>query len=187
MITIINTITSAINTIAIITIAIITIAIITIAIITIAIITMAIITIGPGPDAHTYAPIRWVDGRWFCRNIWVGDLLSPRSNCLPILKDVRLQLTTVWPWGIVRSHHAGYAKNNIPRMISTDVIISATATYLLPPTYRGLAPATYISNNSSFHRKHPGVPNGSDGSDGTSYSLMENYTLSVARAMESVA
>jgi len=41
---------------------------------------------------------------------------------------------------------------------------------------------TYISNNSSFHLKHPGVPDGSDGSDGTSYPLTENYTLPVAQA-----
>jgi len=38
-----------------------------------------------------------------------------------------------------------------------------------------------ISNNSSFRQKHPGVPDGSDGSDGTSYSLTENYMLPVAQ------
>ena len=41
----------------------------------------------------------------------------------------------------------------------------------------------HISNNSSFCQKHPGVPDGSDGSDGTSYPLTENYTLPVAQAM----
>ena len=40
----------------------------------------------------------------------------------------------------------------------------------------------YISNNSTFHQKHPGVPDGSDGSDGTSYPLTENSTLPVAQA-----
>jgi len=44
-----------------------------------------------------------------------------------------------------------------------------------------------ISNNSSFRQKHPGVPDGSDGSDGTSYTLTENYTLPVAQAMGRVA
>ena len=39
---------------------------------------------------------------------------------------------------------------------------------------------TYISNNPGFRLKHPGVPDGSDGSDGTSYPLTENYTLPVA-------
>jgi len=37
-----------------------------------------------------------------------------------------------------------------------------------------------ISNNRSFRLKHLGVPDGSDGSDGTSYPLTENYTLPVA-------
>ena len=32
---------------------------------------------------------------------------------------------------------------------------------------------TIISNNSSFHQKHRGVPDGSDGFDGTSYRLTE--------------
>jgi len=39
---------------------------------------------------------------------------------------------------------------------------------------------SHISNDPSFHQKHPGVPDGSDGSDGTSYPLTENYTLHVA-------
>ena len=44
-----------------------------------------------------------------------------------------------------------------------------------------------ISNNSSFRLKHPGVPDGSDGSGGTSYPLTENYTLPVAQATGRVA
>jgi hypothetical protein len=44
-----------------------------------------------------------------------------------------------------------------------------------------------ISNNPSFRLKHPGVPDGSDGSDGTSYPLTENYTLPVAQATGRVA
>jgi len=44
-----------------------------------------------------------------------------------------------------------------------------------------------ISNNSSFRQKHPGVPDGSDGSDGTSYPLTENYTLPIAQATCRVA
>jgi len=45
----------------------------------------------------------------------------------------------------------------------------------------------HISNNSSFRLKHPGVPDGSDSSDGTSYPLTENYTLPVAQATGRVA
>jgi hypothetical protein len=45
----------------------------------------------------------------------------------------------------------------------------------------------HISNNRSFRLKHPGVPDGSDGSDGKSYPLTENYTLPVAKATGRVA
>jgi hypothetical protein len=45
----------------------------------------------------------------------------------------------------------------------------------------------HISNNPGFRLKHPGVPDGSDGSDGTSYPPTENYTLPVAQAMGRVA
>ena len=44
-----------------------------------------------------------------------------------------------------------------------------------------------ISNNPSFHLKHLGVPDGSDSSDGTSYPLMENCTLSIAQATSRIA
>jgi hypothetical protein len=37
--------------------------------------------------------------------------------------------------------------------------------------------STYIGNNPSLHLHHPGVSKGSDGSDGTSYHLKDNYTL----------
>ena len=46
---------------------------------------------------------------------------------------------------------------------------------------------TVISNNPSFRQKDPGVPDGSDGSDGTSYPLTENYTLHLAQATGRVA
>ena len=41
-----------------------------------------------------------------------------------------------------------------------------------------------ISNDHNFRLKHPGVP---DGSDGTSYAVTENYTLPVAQATARVA
>jgi hypothetical protein len=45
------------------------------------------------------------------------------------------------------------------------------------------APLTeIISNNPSFRLKHPGVLDGSYGSDGTSYPLTKNYMLPVAQA-----
>jgi hypothetical protein len=45
----------------------------------------------------------------------------------------------------------------------------------------------YISNNSSFSQKHPGVRNGLVGSGGTSYYLMEYYTLHITQATGRVA
>jgi len=44
-----------------------------------------------------------------------------------------------------------------------------------------------ISNNPSFRLKHPGVPDGSDCSDGTSNPLREKYMLPVAQATGRVA
>jgi hypothetical protein len=53
--------------------------------------------------------------------------------------------------------------------------------------YRFSDCAHRISNNTSFHLNHPGVPEGSDGCDGTSYPLTENLTLPVAQATGRVA
>jgi len=44
-----------------------------------------------------------------------------------------------------------------------------------------------ISNNPSFRLKHPGVPDGSDGSGRTLYPLTENQTRSVAQATGRIA
>jgi hypothetical protein len=44
-----------------------------------------------------------------------------------------------------------------------------------------------VSNNPSFRLKHPGVPDNSDGSSGTSYPLTENQTRPVAPAIGRVA
>jgi len=55
----------------------------------------------------------------------------------------------------------------------------------LPPIYPELL--RNIGNNSGFCLKHPGVPDGSDGSGGTSYQLTENQTRPVAQATDRVA
>jgi hypothetical protein len=47
--------------------------------------------------------------------------------------------------------------------------------------------ALFISNNPSFSLKHPGVPDCSDGTAGTSYPLTENQTRPVAKEMGRVA
>jgi hypothetical protein len=56
-------------------------------------IAIAIITISPRPNAHTYGHNRWEAGSRFRWKISVGDLLSPRSNCLPFLQNLMLQLS----------------------------------------------------------------------------------------------
>ena len=140
----------------------ITIAVITIAIIAIAIITIAIITISPGPNAHTYAHTPWEASSTFSWKIWVGDLLSPRSNCLPFLQNLRLQLSTPWLWGIVRFRLSGRAKDEIQTMIETDVRLSASghmpqgthqillSTCHLPQASQCLASASHQVSGSSM-------------------------------------
>jgi len=46
----------------------------------------------------------------------------------------------------------------------------------------GRSPLRYISHNPRFRLKQPGVPDGSDGYEGTSYSLTDIHTLPVAQA-----
>ena len=48
-------------------------------------IAIAIITISPGPNAHPFTNNGWEAGSRLCWKIWVGDLLSPRFDCLPFL------------------------------------------------------------------------------------------------------
>ena len=57
--------------------------------------------------------------------------------------------------------------------ISEVIIYTGTSTCIWD--YRHI-----ISNDASFCQKHRGVPDGSDGSDKSSYAVTENYTLPVA-------
>ena len=127
MITITNTITIAIITIAIISIAIVTIP-----------------TISPGPNVHTYTLNPWKAGSIFPWTIWVGNLPSPRSNGLPFLQYLMLQLSTPWPWGIQRSRHSGHAEDKVQTIILTDVISSATPTHHVPPSTCHLPPSAWL-------------------------------------------
>ena len=63
---------------------------------------------------------------------------------------------------------------------SLDHFISTHPRVLSPLQWCVDTIQTYITNNTSFHLKHPGVPDSSDGSNGTSYRLTEIYTLPVA-------
>jgi len=100
---------------------------------------IAIFPVSPGPNAGSYTYKRWEVETRFCMKIWVGDLLSPRSNCLPFLRNLRLQWSTPWVWGILRSYRGGRAKDKVQTMILADVMISAntrrlpSATCHMPP------------------------------------------------------
>ena len=126
----------------------ITITIINTIAITIAI-AIAIISISPRPNVHTCAHNWWEEDTRFRCKIWVGDMLTPRWNCLPLLRDLRLQLSTPWSWGIVRSCHGGRAKDKIEPMILTDLMISATirrlpsATHHMPHAARQTLPTIH--------------------------------------------
>jgi len=130
---------------------------IAIAIITIAIVTIAI-TISPTPNAHTYTHNRREAGTRLCWKIWVRDLLSPRSNWLPFLQSIRLELSTPWPWGIVRCRHGGRAIDMVQTMISTNIIISATAICFPPPATRHPVPGA--CNSAGLWIEHPGADMG---------------------------
>ena len=49
-------------------------------------------------------------------------------------------------------------------------------------TVKKLKSTLHISNYCSFRQNDPGVPDGSDGPDGSLYPLMESYMLPVAQA-----
>jgi len=122
-------------------------------------ITIAIITISPRLNGHTYAHNRWEAGSRCFWTIWVGDLLSPRSNYLPLVQNLRLQLSTPWPWGIVRSRLGGRAKDKVQTMISTDIMIPATghpplATRYLPPVTCHMPRATDQTLLATRHLHH---------------------------------
>jgi len=66
-----------------------------------------------------------------------------------------------------------------------DVEIERIRTCHMTPMQNSLQRS--ISNNASFRLKHPAVPDGSDGADGTSYPLRGNFTLPVTQATGRVA
>jgi len=124
-------------------------------------ITIAIITISPRPKGHTFAHNRVERGSRFRWKIWVGDLRSPGSNCLLFLGNVRLQLSTPWPWGIVRFRLSGHANVEIQNMISTNVMILATIRFQ-PLTTRHPPPDSCLPvpgacNSASSWTEHTGA------------------------------
>jgi len=134
---------------------------ITIMIITIAIITLSISIISHELNTHTYADNRLEPNSRSRCNLRVRDLLSTRSNCLPFLQNLRLQLWTPWMWSIMRSSCGRCAKAEVQTMILTDVTISANIHHQ-PPTTRCWPPASPIPvpggcNSASLWTEHTGA------------------------------
>jgi len=78
------------------------------------------------------------------------------------------------------ANHCGLESKIIHAAVRPDPPIS------VPHVVMGSVPMT-ISNYSSFCLEHPGVPDGSDGSDRTLYPRTENFTLPAAQATGHVA
>jgi hypothetical protein len=72
-------------------------------------------------------------------------------------------------------------------IFKTQVVCWYSPLFINTATHRHAVYVDYISNKPSFRLKHLGVPNGSDGSDGTSYHLTENYKLPIAQATGGIA
>jgi hypothetical protein len=82
---------------------------------------------------HTYTHNWWAAGSRFHQKIWVCDLLSPRSNFLTFLQNLKMQLSTPWPGHIVRSRCSGCNRYTVHTKLSTDIMILATI-FHPPPT-----------------------------------------------------
>jgi len=114
------------------------------------IIAIAIISISLRPNVHTYGHNQWEAGIRFYWKIWIGDLLSPRLDCLLLLRNQRLQLSTPWQWGIMRPCRSGHATDKIQTMISTNIMIRPPyAAHNLPHTKCHMPPAKYCLPNGT--------------------------------------
>jgi len=117
-------------------------------------ITITIITISPRPNVDTAANNLWEAGSRLRWKIWVRDLHSPRSNYLSVLQKLRLQLSTPWAWGILKSCLGGHAKDMFQIIKWTDIKILATrhpvhATCHTPAFYRYPPYATCVTPPSA--------------------------------------
>ena len=107
-------------------------------------IAIAIISISPRPNERTYGHNQLGAGTRFRWNISIGDLLSPSSNCLPLLRNLMLRLSTPQQRGIVGSCQGGRAEDKVQTMISTDVMIQPSyAAHHVPHTTCHMPPTNH--------------------------------------------
>jgi len=97
-------------------------------------ITITKMNVSPGPSVDTYAE-HWYHAGWrlHCEH-WVADLLFLSFACLSFLQNLRLQFSTPWPWGIMRSCCNSSTEDKVQTTISTDVMILANTLCLLHAT-----------------------------------------------------
>jgi len=113
---------------------------------------------------HTQCPL--VSRNWlqFSQRKWVRNLLSSKFNYQPFLQHIPLQLSTPWPWGIVRSCHGGRTNDKVQTTILTNIRISANIRCLRRATHCTLPAAClpWITTHympSGSHLPVPGVCN----------------------------
>ena len=73
----------------------------------------------------TYAHDSENVGNSFRWRTWVRNLVSQSSNCLPFMRNLRLQLSTPWLCSILRFCHSGKTYDKVWTIILTDIMISA--------------------------------------------------------------
>jgi len=147
-------------------------------------------------DYRPKTPSLWVTSR---KGIFPGEYnpIHISSTLIPYHEETEAQLQVLLP-----KTNEITAKNNrnfyTPWFLASlwsEFPASSTTPLILPTSVSKMkslnawehCSSANISNNRSFRLKHPGVPDGSDGSDGTSYPLTENYTLPVAQATGRIA
>jgi len=106
---------------------------IAISVITIIIITITIFIISDEMNTPTYTNILLDAGRRFHWKPQIRDVLFLRSHCLQFLRNIMMQWSIPWWWGILRSCGSGGTKIHVQIMISTKAIILATAMLIPHP------------------------------------------------------
>jgi len=110
-----------------------------------------------------------------------SETLNPHKDIRGSTRERKGHPSSLRPSGRTVRERALVGSQEVGRRDDLQLLLNRQAR-----SVQGVLPTT-INNNASFRLKHPGVPNGSDGSDGISYPLTENYMLPVAQATGRVA
>jgi hypothetical protein len=80
----------------------------------------------------------------------------------------------------IRHKLACFPNKQMKMLYSFNRLSGVALAQILPHVREDGMSGLDISNKPSFRQEHPGVSDGPDGSDGTSYPLTENHTRPVA-------